>query len=79
MCKNESLNILGTNIEELLYLKRKKQIWLAEKCDVTPSHINQIIKGKAKPSLQVLNAMSDALEVTIDELMSKNDLGVKKI
>lgn len=71
MCKNESLNNLGTNIEELLYLKRKKQIWLAEKCNVTASHINQIIKGKTKPSLQVLNAMSDALEVTIDELMNK--------
>lgn len=79
MDKVESMNILGTNIEELLYLKRKKQTWLAEKCGVTPSHINQIIKGKVRPSLQLLKVMSEILEVTLDELVSNNNLGAKNI
>lgn len=70
-------NILGNNVEELLYLKRKKQFWLAKKCGVTPSHINQIIKGKTKPSLQVLKAMAEALGVTTDEIMNTNHSGVK--
>lgn len=77
MCQTDQLNILGKNIEELLYLKRVKQAWLAQKCNVTPSHINQIIKGKTKPSLSVLQAIADALEVTTDEILSGNYLGVE--
>lgn len=75
----ENNNIIGTNIEELLYLKRKKQAWLAKQCDVTPSHINQIIKGKTIPSLQVLKTIADTLEVTTDEIMNPNYSGMSKI
>lgn len=74
MCHAENLSILGHNVEELLYQKRKRQTWLAQKCDVTPSHINQIIKGKTKPSVQVLKAMATALEVTVDDMMSEDYL-----
>ena len=74
MCHIDNISVLGNNVEELLYQKRKRQTWLAQKCDVTPSHINQIIKGKTKPSLQVLRAMATALEVTTDEIMSENYL-----
>lgn len=77
MCQTDQLNFLGKNIEELLYLKRVKQAWLAQKCNVTPSHISQIIKGKTKPSLSVLQAIADALDVTTDEILSGNYLGVK--
>lgn len=79
MCQAENLSVLGHNIEELLYRKRKRQTWLAQKCDVTPSHINQIIKGKTKPSLQVLRAMVTALEVTTDEIMSEDYLKGRNI
>lgn len=79
MCQAENLSVLGHNIEELLYRKRKQQTWLAQKCDVTPSHINQIIKGKTKPSLQVLRAMATALEVTTDEIMSEDYLKGRNI
>ncbi len=72
-------HVLGHNIEELLYQKRKQQTWLAQKCDVTPSHINQIIKGKTKPSIQVLKAMATALEVTTDEMMSEDYLEGRNI
>lgn len=74
MCNTENLSVLGLNIEELLYQKRKKQTWLAQKCNVTPSHINQIIKGKTKPSLQVLMSIATALDVTTDEIMCENNL-----
>lgn len=79
MCHADNLSILGHNVEELLYQKRKRQTWLAKMCDVTPSHINQIIKGKTKPSLQVLRAMSKALEVTTDEIMSEDYLKGRSI
>ncbi len=79
MNQMENVNMIGANIEELLYLKRKKQAWLAEQCGVTPSHINQIIKGKTKPSLQVLKVIAATLEVTTDEIISKNHSGVKEI
>ncbi len=75
MHQTQDLCIVGHNVEEMLYQKRKRQIWLAHECNVTPSHINQIIKGKTKPSLQVLKAMADALEVTTDEIINENYLG----
>lgn len=69
MKKKENYNFLGENISNLLYLQRKQQLWLAEQCNVTPSHINQIIKGKTQPSLSVLVRMADALNVTVNELI----------
>lgn len=74
MCHADNQSILGYNVEELLYQKRKQQTWLAKMCDVTPSHINQIIKGKTKPSLQVLMAIATALEVTTDDIISEDYL-----
>lgn len=79
MCQMKNVNMIGINIEELLYLRRKKQAWLAKQCGVTPSHINQIIKGKAQPSLGVLKSIAATLEVTTDELINTNYSGVKEI
>ena len=68
----ENYNVIGQNISELLYLQRKKQSWLAQKCGVTPSHINQIIKGKTKPSLALLIVIADELDVTIEDIINNN-------
>lgn len=64
---------IGQNISDFLYYKRKKQKWLAEKCGVTPSHINQIIKGKISPSLGLLVNIADSLEIEINDLIKKHD------
>jgi transcriptional regulator with XRE-family HTH domain len=42
---------------------------LAEKCDITPSLISQIEKGKAVPSLSTLSKITSALEFTIGEVL----------
>ncbi len=70
MQHSENYNVIGQNISELLYSQRKKQSWLAQKCGVTPSHINQIIKGKTKPSLTLLMVIADELDVTITDIIN---------
>lgn len=61
--------MIGKNINNLLYSKHKTQTWLAKECGVTKGHINQIIKGKAKPSLHLLMEMSKILNASVDELI----------
>lgn len=60
---------IGKNIGEFLYQKRKSQSWLANQCGVTKSHINQIIKGKANPSLKLITNISNSLGVEISEII----------
>ena len=43
--------MIGKNISTLLYKQHKTQVWLSQQCGVTKGHINQIISGKANPSI----------------------------
>ena len=54
--------MIGKNIRNLLYEQHKTQIWLAQQCDVTKGHINQIITGKTNPSVQLLLKISEVLQ-----------------
>lgn len=69
----ESGNNIGSNILEILHTKRKKQSWLAEQCGVTKSHINQIVKGKTKPSISLLILISDVLDTSINEILTQQN------
>lgn len=62
---------IGKNISKQLDLKEKNQLWLAGRCGVTPSHINQIIRGKRNPSVSILIKISEALDITLDDLMEE--------
>lgn len=64
--------MIGRNISELLYERHKTQVWLAQQCGVTKGHINQIIAGKARPSVQLLLKISNALSVSVDKIVDSN-------
>ncbi len=64
--------MIGKNIANLLYEQHKTQVWLAQQCNVTKGHINQIITGKTFPSVQLLLKISEALSVTIDKIVDTN-------
>lgn len=61
--------MIGQNICKLLYEQRKTQVWLAKQCNVTKGHINQIIKGKVKPSLKLLLKISQTLNVSVEKIL----------
>lgn len=64
--------MIGKNISDFLYEQKKTQVWLAEQCGVSKGHINQIIAGKTKPSLNLLIKISKALSVSIDKIVDNN-------
>lgn len=64
--------MIGKNISELLYEQHKTQVWLAQQCGVTKGHINQIIAGKAHPSVRLLLKISEVLSVSIDKIVDTN-------
>lgn len=57
------------DLENLVKLKGYSQTELAKKCNVTKGHINQIIHGKSKPSLRLLFALANVLEIDIVDLL----------
>ena len=70
---------LTTNIKRL----RKKHGWsqavLAEKIGSHLKHINRLETGKYKPSLDVLIKLADALEVSLDYLVSETEEDFKEV
>ena len=67
--------MVGESLKELLYIKRRSQVWLANECGVSKSHINQIISGKSNPSLRLLLRMSEVLNVDPKEMLRDPPLG----
>ncbi|MFN8455902.1 MAG: helix-turn-helix transcriptional regulator [Anaerolineae bacterium] len=54
--------------ERLKFLRQKRQFTLAqlaEKSDLSASHLSQIERGKTSPSLMTLNSIAQALEVNL--------------
>lgn len=64
--------MIGKNISTLLYKQHKTQVWLSQQCGVTKGHINQIISGKANPSIKLLLKISKAFSVNVDEIIDNN-------
>lgn len=71
MEREKSDNLIGKNIAEILYVKRKKQKWLAQQCKVTSSHISQIINGKSNPSIQLLSKIARNLDVSLSDITNE--------
>jgi transcriptional regulator with XRE-family HTH domain len=63
---------LSENIQELLSRKGWKQKDLADRAGIDQPYISRIVRGeKANPSCEVLIAIADALEVSLDELFGR--------
>lgn len=60
-----------------LKLFRKKKNWsqteLAKNAGTTLTHINRLETGKSNPSIEIVQKIALALEVSIDDLVSERD------
>ncbi|HBF4081632.1 TPA: helix-turn-helix transcriptional regulator [Clostridioides difficile] len=70
---------LGKRIKIARINKDITQEAVAEKIDITASHMSNIETGKTKVSLPVLINIANALSVTVDELLCDNVLNSKII
>ncbi len=70
----------GKNLKELRVEKEMSQEDLAKKIKVHPNHISRYERDLAAPSIDVVQRIADALEVSIDQLVygkqSNVDAGV---
>ncbi len=64
--------LLGKRIRDERLLQRLTLEKLAEKTDKSINFIGQIERGEAKPSLETLIDIANALNVTVDTLLSDN-------
>lgn len=60
--------ILGKRIQGLRKRHRLTQLQLAEKANLSLKHLGEIERGRGNPTLDSLNALADALAVTLSEL-----------
>ncbi len=57
--------------ERIKFLRQKRQFTLAklaEKSDLSASHLSQIERGKTSPSLMTLNSIAQAMEINLRDL-----------
>jgi len=59
-------------IKEVLEQKGIKQKWLAEKLDKSFNTVNSYVQNRQQPRLEVLNEISEILDVDIKDLLVSN-------
>ncbi|WP_016761472.1 MULTISPECIES: helix-turn-helix domain-containing protein [Leptospira] len=66
-----------------LKIYRKKKNWsqseLAKNAGTTLTHINRLETGKSNPSIEIVQKIALALEVSIDDLVSEKDANHKEV
>ena len=58
-------------IKKILQRKKLTSIWLASQIDITQPNMSNIVSGKSRPSLDTLERIANALEVSITELFEQ--------
>lgn len=64
--------------QRIRFLRKKKglnQGELAEKVGINPSHLSRLENGKYQPSVDALQKIAEALEVSVDFLLSDDESG----
>lgn len=61
------------NIQTLLNVKNKTQVWLSVELGVSKETVNQYIKGVIKPRQEMLIAMSSILNTSVDYILGLTD------
>lgn len=62
---------LGTAIDTLRRERKMTKTSLAIRADLEDRYVRAIIKGEKNPTIYVLKAICDALEVSLSELMRR--------
>ncbi|BAH06767.1 helix-turn-helix domain-containing protein [Clostridium kluyveri] len=70
---------VGAKIKEIRESKNLTQKQLAEKIGVTPVTITRYENNKREPSIETLNKIAKALDVTINDLAGEKDTVTKKV
>ena len=73
MKKLNSKDILAINLKYFRYQLNLSQEKFAEKLGTTLPYINQLEKGKRKPTLELLDKFSSKLNVSSAELITYNE------
>ena len=73
MKKLSSKDILAINLKYYRYQLNLSQEKFAEKLKSTLPYINQLEKGRRKPTLELLDKFSDKLGVSSAELITYNE------
>ena len=77
MTDTQTLKILGGNIRRLREAREWSLSELARQIDDYPSNVKRIEDGVSMPGLGLSTRIAEALDVTIDELLTPQALGKK--
>jgi len=67
------LNELGARIKKYRKLRHLTQENLSEKAEITPNYMSHIERGKTCPSLDTIEKIARALDVTVDILLKEDN------
>lgn len=65
--------MLGDNIKELMTTNKITSKELSSIVGVTPTHISYILNNRRDPSIELLNKISNALGVSVNDLFETKD------
>ena len=68
--KDERLILLGQKIKQLRKSKKVSQLNLSIKLDITREHLSKLERGVAYPSVKILFAILDALNLDINNIFN---------
>ena len=69
-----NFTIVGKRVKEVRKRKNLSQAQLAERADLSTQYVSQIETAKKQASLQSLVNISNALEISLDELLAGNQV-----
>ena len=67
-----NFKIIGKRVKEVRKRKRLSQAKLAEMANISTQYLSQIETAKKQASLQSVVSISNALEISVDELLTGN-------
>jgi transcriptional regulator with XRE-family HTH domain len=70
---------LGEKIYQARRQKKLTQVELAKLAGINSNHLSRLERGVFQPSAEVLKALADALEVSVDYLLSEGDDGPTEV
>ena len=69
-----NFKLIGKRVKEVRTEKGITQADLAERCKTSAQYLSQIENGRKQASLQILVSVAEVLEVSLNELLSGNQV-----
>lgn len=70
--------MLGQNIREALVAKKMTSSTLADALGISKTHLSYIMNGKRNPSLELLEKISNILDVRVSDILNSQPTPTKK-